>query len=427
MKKYLKLIILLIIFIPILVNAETCDNNKISISSITLDSKSNNVEEISNATASGKNINLNISMSNVGDNIEYKIVVKNDSNEDYELDKKSLNLNTDYINYSFETDDSSNIVKANSYKNVTLRVEYKTEVPENQFENGSYNDKNNLVVQLSSNNTIKNPNTGVQSHILLVLIILLLSVSIYVLLKKKKYAKLMILVIGTIIIVPISVYAICKYGIKIESNIVIKEKTFSGNIYRWSEQQVKNGDSIKKEIKNKYIITDGTNDSPDTFDTNEECENKRNDYINQGMPETFVCEKKELVLSYGIEDYTLDPSELNKSYYLKHEVVDNIITSTYLCLTIDKEYCLKGDNGESYEDNKQIIRKHQEYLNLPIADVYPGCNYKDDVSFCYSYGYVGGYRFIKAYSNGSLSVGEYDGIQCNVSTNSYSSCYNHPY
>ena len=225
MKKYLKLIILLIIFIPILVNAETCDNNKISISSIKLDSKSNNVEELSNATANDKNINLNLSMSNVGDNIKYKIVVKNDSNEDYELDKTSLNLNTDYINYSFETDDSSNIVKANSYKNVTLRVEYKTEVPENQFENGLYNDKKDLVVQLSSNNTIKNPNTGVQVYILLFIIVLLFSWTLYALLKKKKYNKLMILVIGTTIIIPISVYALCKCNIVVNSNIEIIRRT----------------------------------------------------------------------------------------------------------------------------------------------------------------------------------------------------------
>lgn len=65
-------------------------------------------------------------MSKVGDNIKYKFVIKNDSLEDYEIDKTSLNINSDYINYSFETNDNSNIVRANSSKNVTLIVEYKT-------------------------------------------------------------------------------------------------------------------------------------------------------------------------------------------------------------------------------------------------------------------------------------------------------------
>ena len=111
MKKLLLPILLFMMFIPFYVNAETCDTDKISISSIIVENKSDNVEEVEEATASGKNINLNLSMSNVGDNIEYKIVVKNDSNEDYEIDKTRLKLNSDYINYSFETDDNSYIVK----------------------------------------------------------------------------------------------------------------------------------------------------------------------------------------------------------------------------------------------------------------------------------------------------------------------------
>ena len=122
MKKFLLPILLFLMFIPLYVNAETCDTDKITISSITVENKSDNVEELEKATASGKNINLNLSMSEVGDNIEYKFVVKNDSNEDYELDKTSLNLNSDYINYLFETEDNSNVVKANSSKTVTLRV-----------------------------------------------------------------------------------------------------------------------------------------------------------------------------------------------------------------------------------------------------------------------------------------------------------------
>ena len=98
-------------FIPIFVNAESCDSDKIAISSITIESKSDSVEELDEATASGKNINLNLSMSKVGDNIKYKIIVKNDSNEDYELDKTSLKINSDYIDYVIESEDNSSIIK----------------------------------------------------------------------------------------------------------------------------------------------------------------------------------------------------------------------------------------------------------------------------------------------------------------------------
>lgn len=227
MKKFLLPILLFLMFIPLYVNAETCDTNKITIENIALESKSDNVEELSQATASGKNINLNLSMSKVGDNIEYKFVFKNDSNEDYELDKTSLNLNSDYINYSFETEDNTNIVKANSSKNVILKVEYKKEVPEDKFKSGSYNDSKTMMIQLSNENTInvpdtfKNPNTGVQSYILILVVILMASGTLYVLLKKKKYNKFMVLVIGSAIIIPVSVYALCKCEINIESNVKI--------------------------------------------------------------------------------------------------------------------------------------------------------------------------------------------------------------
>ena len=231
MKKVLLPILLFMMFIPIFVNAETCDTDKITISSIAIESKSDSVEELDEPTASGKNINLNLSMSNVGDNIKYKIVVKNNSNEDYEFDKNSFNISSDYIKYTLESEDDTNIVKANSSKVVYLKVNYANEVPENAFESGSYNDNKSMKLNLSTGDTInvpdtlKNPNTGVQSYILILFIVLLISITVYVLLKKKKYTKFMILIIGTAIIIPMSVYALCECNINIESNVKISNKT----------------------------------------------------------------------------------------------------------------------------------------------------------------------------------------------------------
>ena len=232
MKKFILPILFFLMFIPIFVNAETCDTDKITIENITIENKSNNVEELSEATANGKNINLNLSMSEVGDNIEYKFIVKNDSNEDYKLDKTGLILKSDYINYSFKTEDKSNIVKAKTSKIVILRVEYKTEVSEDKFESGTYKDNKTMIVQLSNKNTINvpdtfnNPNTGVQAYIWVTIILLILSGSLYILLKQKKYTKIVILIIGTAILIPMSVYAICKCDIKIESNVEIKRPKY---------------------------------------------------------------------------------------------------------------------------------------------------------------------------------------------------------
>ena len=228
MKKLILPILLFMMFIPFIVNAETCDTDKISISSITVEEKSDNVEEIDEASASGKNINLNLSMSEVGDNINYKIIVKNDSNEDYELDKNSFNISSDYIEYTIESDDNSNIVKANSSKTVYLKVEYKTEVPDEVFESGAYNDNKTIAINLSTNSSVDNiinPNTRVQSYIIIFILILIISVTLYVILRKKKYAQFMILIVGIAIIIPVSVYALCKCNINIESNVKISNKT----------------------------------------------------------------------------------------------------------------------------------------------------------------------------------------------------------
>lgn len=229
MKKFILPIILLILFIPFYVNAKTCDTDKISISSITVESKSDGVEELDEATANGRNINFNLSMSNVGDNIEYKIVVKNDSNEDYELDKNSFNVSSDYIKYILESENDTNIVKANSSKVVYLKVNYANEVPDDAFESGTYNDNKSMTLNLSTGDTInvpdtlKNPNTGVQSYIIILTLILIISITLCVILRKKKYGKFLILIAISAIIVPMSAYALCKCDINIESKIVINK------------------------------------------------------------------------------------------------------------------------------------------------------------------------------------------------------------
>ena len=278
MKKFILPILLFLMFIPLYVNAETCDTDKITIENITIESKSDNVEELDEATASGKNINLNLSMSEVGDNIEYKIVVKNDSNEDYELDKNSFNISSDYIKYTIESEDDTSLFKANSSKVVYLKVNYANEVPDDAFESGTYNDNKTITLNLYTGDTIsvmdtlKNPNTGVQSYILILFIILLISISTYVLLEKKKYTKFMILIICTAIIIPMSVYALCKYEIKIESKIKINKLTatliagnkFNEKLYEYSNyDELIRSESISENNKiEDNIISTEESDTP---------------------------------------------------------------------------------------------------------------------------------------------------------------------
>jgi len=228
MKKILHFIIVCILFIPLLVNAETCDNDKVTISSIELENKSNNVEELDNASASNNNININLNMSNVGDNIKYKFIVKNDSNDDYYLNKNSIKVSSNYIDYNIESGDNSNIVKAKTAKAFYLNVLYKNQVPENAFENGSFNDEITMKVNLSSDN-IKNPDTGIKYYLIIVFIITIMLVMTFSFKKKRKTNRFEFLIVGLILLLPIGVKALCNVDININSNIKIDKPIDCGS------------------------------------------------------------------------------------------------------------------------------------------------------------------------------------------------------
>ena len=338
MKKLILSLLLIAMFIPFVVNAETCDIDKISISSISLKEKSDNVEELKETTANGNNINLNLSMSEVGDNIEYNLLIKNESNEDYELDKTNLNLNSDYINYLLEIDDDSNIIKANSSKNVTLKIEYKTEVPEDKFENGIHNANQSMLIHLSTKNEtnlldlLKNPNTG-NSTLYLSLLILVISGISFIIFKNTKYTKIFILFIGFSIIVPVRAYAVCKLDIIIDSNVQI----------------TKNNDFYA------YTIN--------TYDTSK----PDNNFIrlNQTMPSTITI--------YHTPQEAME-SFSNRPFFLKHKISNNIVVESYIGFVVTEDlaqnnpgmtagtYYLRGGIPEMVSSEKPIYDENKATL-----------------------------------------------------------------
>ena len=218
MKKML-LILLIIMFVPILVHAETCNNDAITIDSITIKDKTSNVAELETATAAGNTINLNLNMGKLNDTIQYELVVKNNSNSNYYIDSHNINNKTSYLDYSFETQDKSNVIKANSTKTVYLSVNYKKEIPKDKFNSGLYNDTTKVKLPLSTKNPILNPKTGSQLLLLVLLIIIITIISIFIVKKKNKKV---LMIISIILLIPIGVFAICKGEIIINSTITIK-------------------------------------------------------------------------------------------------------------------------------------------------------------------------------------------------------------
>ena len=219
MKKLLVVFIIILgfMFMPI-ANAETCENDKISIESIEVSNISQNVVEKNEPLVNGMDIKLDLEMSKVDDSIEYEMIIKNDSSSDYRFDKKSLNIESDYMEYTFETRDKTNIVKAKSSNEAVLRIQYRNKVPDELLGEGHFNENKTINIGMN-NGKILNPKTR-QSILFLIGLVLIIAIVSLRIVKKKN--KLVLLLLG-IVILPFSVYALCNININIESNIQIEK------------------------------------------------------------------------------------------------------------------------------------------------------------------------------------------------------------
>ena len=216
-------IFLFILFIPFVVNAENCRTNSIKIKSISMKNKSKNTEELSKVTIENNKINLNLKMYDVGDFIEYKLVLDNITDEVYYFDKDSFNIDSNYFDYEIIYRDDSRRIEPNSKNIVYLRIVYKKEVENPKFLSGIYLDKKNISFNLSNLNPIfVNPLT-MNNKLLLFIILFVVFFTVIYLNKndKLKYNIIMLL----IVFLPIQVFAICRTKIEINSNIMIGKVT----------------------------------------------------------------------------------------------------------------------------------------------------------------------------------------------------------
>ena len=231
------IILITIFFIPLFVNANQCNMEDIDIKSIVLKDKSENVEELSDIFIDHHKINIDLKMYEVGDYVEYKIKVKNNSNENYYIDDNLLELDNKYLKYELSTDDNSNTIKVGKEKNVILKIVYVNEIESEQFRSGKYANNIETIIKMSSREKIievlTNPNTGQGKIFYFILFILV----IFMLFFKKKKSSLLLL---SIFLLPIGTYAICKYEIQINSSVIIEKAkpnycTFDGELVPGAE------------------------------------------------------------------------------------------------------------------------------------------------------------------------------------------------
>ena len=200
---------------------------------------------------------------------------------------------------------------------------------------------------------------------------------------------------------------------------------FTGTIYRWNTATAKNGDSIATVSETKYVITDGNQEAPfGHYETQNECETA---IVRIGLPEGFSCQQKIVTTGAGeykkeseVPTYSDRVTAFGKNYYLKHDVVDDIITNSYVCFVYNNaEHCMKGgDGGASYSANQQILRDFQAFNNLP-DNASPGCYWASYASICLG----GGFYQVSAHLHGAPNVYGSSSGHCHVSFNGSSYCY----
>ena len=157
--------------------------------------------------------------------------------------------------------------------------------------------------------------------------------------------------------------------------------TFTGTIYRWSGWNP----AASGEVPFSFL------------------ELKEN---SQYKTETEVPTYSERVTAFG------------KNYYLKHDVVEDVITASYVCFVYNNaEHCMKGgDGGASFAANTQIIKDFQTFNNLPeYAD--PGCYFNSALSRCRG----GGFFQVDADSYGVYVHGS-SSESCDVWNDGSSAC-----
>ncbi len=217
-KKIFSFIFLMFLFIPLIVEAEVCDNDSIKLLSIDFEEKTEGVEE--SAEIVDNIIKLDAKLFEVNDYIKYKVVIKNDSDEDYKINGPISNSDNT-ISYQIVSEDNSNIIKKNETKEVYLIVTYTNKVGASSFQNGEYNSVEPVIIQFMRDEELINPKTSSDSLWFIMIIFLLGIILIYYKgAKKRKYFTTVLLFA---LAIPFICNALCTCDVNIDSNITIPE------------------------------------------------------------------------------------------------------------------------------------------------------------------------------------------------------------
>ena len=227
MYKKVKLLLLSIIFlVPFMVFAESKVENidhsgDVYIASSELIKASDGVEEIEKPTLKDLNVKFNIRFSEVNQSIEYKLIIKNTSNKDYNISTDNSFNKSDYITYNFKYDDGSDIIKANSEEEMLVTIVYTKEVPDDKLTDGKFTEDNAMSLNLSDE--ITNPSTILQRYGVNILLIIITCVVAFYFLKTKNIKNsLKVLLLG-LMLIPLTARSLDSIKVTIDSHVEVEK------------------------------------------------------------------------------------------------------------------------------------------------------------------------------------------------------------
>jgi len=375
------LLILLFLFIPFIVKAEECSLDNISIEQVEIINKSDGLVQKSNPIIDKNRLLFDIKLEKIGSIIEYKLIIKNNTDNDYKLE---TNYSNEYFDYMISTKDYSNIIKRNETNEVLLRVSYVKNVPLDLLNDNDIYDSHIQLLVTEPNDKITNPSTGRISIFILLLFVLLLFI-IVLLFKRGHNYSLLVFLITLFAFTSISVYAMCNFSIDIDIKVEIPST----------------GD--------KYIYT-------------------INKYDESIGPSSYVW------LDRNISDQIIKYNsglETNKNIYLKHKLVDNKVVDSYVEFTVTEDmennnpgmkrgiYSLRGSVGNLLVDNyvNPYYNDNLDVLRLAFGN---------DLSYCTDEGtyYVCNISGLNVYVDSNGCVGANDGSwYCDFYYDGNSACF----
>ena len=201
--------ILWLLIIPVVYAAN------VEISSIELDSKSDNAKIESEPTFNGLEMNYDVFFKTPSDFVKYKVTIKNNTNKDYKISEDTSFNKSAYINYEYDVNDT---LKAKSEAIVYVTITYSNEVS-NMVDN-KYSETNKAIIQLiNDDEIITNPNTG-QSIMVIIIVMIISFITIFLLHLKRihnlNFIVLIILAIPTIVLATETLKLTINVNIKIE-------------------------------------------------------------------------------------------------------------------------------------------------------------------------------------------------------------------